>query len=169
MKMEMPKNKNNKYYILICVITIFTCIASLLSGCSLRLETPKNHGSAAMSEDTSENTHEEGVSITFMITCKSIDESGGVIYSQTLLADKGSTAFDVLENVCGVNGIPFSYTGTEESPYITSINNIKEFEHGMLSGWMYRVNGKNPNKSCGKYIVSQGDTIEFYYVTQYTP
>jgi uncharacterized membrane-anchored protein len=47
--------------------------------------------------------------------------------------------------------------------YIQGINNIYEFDAGALSGWMYRVNGWFPNYGASRYVVQQGDVIEWVY------
>jgi len=47
--------------------------------------------------------------------------------------------------------------------YIAGINNIEEKIAGKTSGWVYYVNGKFAQYSCGKFKVSKGDKILFHY------
>ena len=49
------------------------------------------------------------------------------------------------------------------SVYVEGIGNLYEFDAGELSGWMYRVNGEFPNFGCSKYILKNGDKVEFVY------
>ena len=49
------------------------------------------------------------------------------------------------------------------SNYIQGINNLYEFDCGDLSGWQYIVNGWSPNYGCSRYIVKEGDAIEWRY------
>ncbi len=43
------------------------------------------------------------------------------------------------------------------------IDNIFEFDYGVKSGWIYRVNGSIYSKSAGAYTVKAGDVIEWLY------
>ena len=57
----------------------------------------------------------------------------------------------------------YSFTPMYNSNYIEGINNLYEKDCGSLSGWMYCVNGWYPNYGCSRYIVKQGDVIEWHY------
>ena len=73
----------------------------------------------------------------------------------------------LLKRTLDKNKIPFDYSGTDGSKitnvYIRGINNIYEFDYGEMSGWMYKVNGKFPDTSCGNYVLKSGDVIEWLY------
>ena len=73
----------------------------------------------------------------------------------------------MLKRTLDKNKIPFDYSGTDGSKitnvYIRGINNIYEFDYGEMSGWMYKVNGKFPDTSCGNYVLKSGDVIEWLY------
>lgn len=77
----------------------------------------------------------------------------------------GQSVYDVLKNETKKRKIHMESTFTPlyNSAYINGINNIYEFDCGELSGWLYRVNGKFPNYGCSKYILKNGDVIEFLY------
>ena len=47
--------------------------------------------------------------------------------------------------------------------YVSGIGNLYEFDFGGLSGWVYSVNGRMPSVSCGEYVLSDGDKIEWMY------
>ena len=78
---------------------------------------------------------------------------------------KGQTVFDVLKNVTRTRGIQmeYSFTALYGSYYIEGINNLYEFDCGELSGWEYCVNGKFPAFGCSKYVLKDGDKIEWKY------
>ena len=57
----------------------------------------------------------------------------------------------------------FSVTPIYDSAYIEGIANLYEFDCGELSGWMYRVNGWFPNYGCSRYVLQDGDTVEWLY------
>jgi hypothetical protein len=57
----------------------------------------------------------------------------------------------------------FSMTPIYNSNYIEGINNLYEFDAGELSGWMYKVNGWFPNYGSSRYVLKDGDVIEWVY------
>ena len=92
--------------------------------------------------------------------------SDGVIFeSKTVTFSEGESVFDILLRELNNNKIhiEFSMTPVYNSAYIEGINNLYEFDCGELSGWMYKVNGKFPNYGCSKYILNQGDIVEWVY------
>ena len=56
-----------------------------------------------------------------------------------------------------------SYVPLYGTAYVEGIGNLYEFDCGEGSGWMYRVNGNYPNFGCSRYILQDGDTVEFRY------
>ena len=78
---------------------------------------------------------------------------------------EGESVFDVLARVCRERKIhmEFSVTPIYDSAYIEGIANLYEFDCGELSGWMYRVNGWFPNYGCSRYVLQDGDTVEWLY------
>ena len=80
--------------------------------------------------------------------------------SATLTLAEGSTVWDAL---CAM-GVAIGGSST----YVSSIGGLAEFACGSGSGWMYAVNGVYPNKSCGKYVLSDGDSVLWTYVISYT-
>lgn len=90
----------------------------------------------------------------------------GVIFAERKVAfSDGESVFDLLLREMKNNKIHLEFVNTPVygSVYIEGIGNIYEFDAGELSGWMYRVNGEFPNFGCSKYILKQGDKVEFVY------
>lgn len=83
-----------------------------------------------------------------------------------LLSDE-ETVWDVLLRATKEHKIQLEYQGASSniynSVYVEGINHLYEFSAGELSGWMYQVNGEYPNYGCGKYILADGDVIEWHY------
>ena len=77
--------------------------------------------------------------------------------SGTFKLEKDATVFDALI------ATDVSYRGS--STYVSAIGGLAEKQIGSGSGWMYSVNGEVPMKSCGKYHLSNGDKVRWYYVT----
>ena len=89
--------------------------------------------------------------------------SGGYIITQkNITLKEGQTVFDALEAACSQNGVSLKY---QSKSYITGIGGLNEKDCGGASGWMYRVNGVSPNKGASKYTLKNGDSVEWYYVT----
>ena len=51
--------------------------------------------------------------------------------------------------------------------YVAMANGLREFDEGVQSGWMYRVNGELPNLGMSQWALSDGDQINIFYVTKY--
>ena len=93
-------------------------------------------------------------------------------YARTFLelADvhEGETVFDCLNNVCYQKKIHLdSKKDSVYGTYVKGINYLYEFHAGKNSGWMFKVNGESPNYGCDKCKLTDGDKIEWYYVTRY--
>lgn len=133
----------------------------------------------AQTENTQRETEKQSVTVTVEVTCKNalsyvstaqngeelnlnLPKSGYIIETESITLKKGSTVFDALNNVCSSNGVSLKY---QSKAYIQSIGGLAEKDCGGSSGWMYRVNGETPMKAASKYTLSDGDRIEWYYVT----
>ena len=92
----------------------------------------------------------------------------GVILPETeYVLRPGDTVFDILSRAVRYNKIQMEYQGADEnsfgSVYVKGIHWLYEFSCGPLSGWMYKVDGKFPNYGCSKYVLEDGQTIEWVY------
>ena len=76
---------------------------------------------------------------------------------------ENSTVFDVLCRVTARHRIQLETGGSGETAYVYGIGGIYESDYGDLSGWMYYVNGEAPPVGCGRYVLSDGDTVEWKY------
>lgn len=88
----------------------------------------------------------------------------GVILEPTAVEiEEGETVLDVLKKAARQNNIIVAVRGKESTAYVEGIDNIFEFDYGVKSGWIYRVNGSIYSKSAGAYTVKAGDVIEWLY------
>lgn len=137
---------------------------------------------SAVSEKTTQaerKTEKQSVTVTIEVTCKNalayesttqngeelnlnLPKSGYIIETESITLEKGATVFDALSSVCSSNGVSLKY---QSKAYIQAIGGLAEKDCGGSSGWMYRVNGESPMKAASKYTLSDGDRIEWYYVT----
>ena len=95
--------------------------------------------------------------------CKAL-MAGGLPAAEVTFS-QGESVYDVLQRVCRENKIHMesSFTPVYNSAYIEGIGNLYEFDCGEGSGWMYRVNGEFPNYGCSRYVLQDGDTVEWVY------
>lgn len=77
--------------------------------------------------------------------------------SYTLAAN--ATVYDLLRKT----GLEITTAGSGSGVYIKAIEGLAEFDQGAGSGWMYCVNGVFPELSCGAYVLSDGDDVEWLY------
>ncbi len=123
---------------------------------------------------------EKNLTCTLSVTCKTILENmnkfnkdklevlpaDGVIYkTRKVIFHEGESVFDVLLREMKNNKIhmEFEMTPIYNSNYIEGIHNLYEFDCGELSGWMYKVNGWFPNYGCSRYLLKDGDVVEWIY------
>ena len=118
-----------------------------------------NGGGASTGDQGGSQQPSHVVTVTVSVTSSAVGNpvsSGG-----TFTFNEGATPYDALCALgLSINTRPSSY-GT----YVAAIGGLAEKEHGGTSGWMYSVNGKTPNTACSNYILKNGDTVVWYYVT----
>ena len=98
--------------------------------------------------------------ITFSVYGKdgeAIIDNTGVKYKKNI------TVADLSRGVCRELKIPIVFSGAGDLTYLKGINNLFEFDHGPLSGWIYFVNGESQGMGSHSYIVQDGDHIEWKY------
>lgn len=122
------------------------------------------------------------VTCTVTVECKSIldhmddlkegheefvPSDGYIIKNYSYSGKQGDTAYDALKTACSDSQIKLTSQKTAYGIYISGINNLDEFDCGKQSGWMYKINNKYPNTTCGNVTISAGDSIVFEYVCSY--
>lgn len=142
-------------------------VALLASGIFLALDIRSKEGfenekSKVILTESDKNVSE----ISFSIRAYTISEDD-IFPETTLYVAKDSTVFEILREVCRTENIQLDYENNSVYglAYIKGINSIYEYDHGDLSGWMYRVNGVLPGIGCGYYKIEDGDRVEILYST----
>lgn len=121
-------------------------------------------------EANSEKETQAQIQVVFSVNCERA-AAYGADYPKYLInrtkchVKKGTTVFDLLSEQCSRNGIAVVH---QNKSYIVSIGGLAEKDCGNSSGWMYTVNGKKPMTSASKYVLQDGDVVEWYYVTSPT-
>lgn len=96
---------------------------------------------------------------------KYVPADGVILPTFRVVLRKGDTVYDIFSRVTRYSKIVTDcvYTVNYSSVYVKGINHLYEFSCGELSGWMYRVNGVFPGYGCSKYVLKDGDVIEWVY------
>lgn len=98
------------------------------------------------------------VTVTVSVTSSAVGNP--VSSSGTFTFNEGATVYDAL---CAL-GLSVNAHGSSFGTYVAAIGGLAEKEHGGTSGWMYSVNGATPDKACSNYVLSNGDSVVWYYV-----
>lgn len=132
--------------------------SSLGSGSASGGGSASNSGNA--SAGNQDGSQQPGyVTVTVSVTSSAVGNP--VSSSGTFTFNKGATVYDAL---CAL-GLSVNARGTSYGTYVAAIGGLAEKEHGGTSGWMYSVNGTPPGMACSDYVLSNGDTVVWYYVT----
>ena len=182
MQDEMEKKLKSHRLRNIAILVIVALLAvSAVWGLSLR--SSKDAGGAAPGSGTP--TDGKAGTVTISITCQELSEDMSQLTEESvrdyipedgwILNDteydyaEGETVFDCLMNVCNSQKIHLdSKKDSVYGTYVKGIGYLYEFHAGKNSGWMFKVNGESPNYGCDKCKLTDGDKIEWYYVTKYS-
>ena len=141
---------------------------------------PVPSGKPAPVEPQEQTTQDNTLYCTLSISCATIldnmdlldeektelvPEDGWLLKPTRLAFQEGESVFDILVRECKSRKIHMSYRFTPiyNSDYIEGIGNLYEFDCGGQSGWNYSVNGWFPNYGSSRYVVQDGDMIEWKY------
>lgn len=155
-------------------------VAPAESGGDRPLTVPAPEGEAQPAGPTEAADGPKAYSCTLSVSCAvlldkldSLDEDkrelvpadGWLLAPVTVVFYEGESVFNVLQRTMKQEGIHMEFVNTPvySSAYIEGIGNLYEFDAGELSGWMYRVNGSFPNYGCSRYVLQDGDGIEWVY------
>ncbi len=90
------------------------------------------------------------------------------LMSGTLSLEKNTSVYGALKTLAAQKGVSISTSGFGASTYVRGIGGLKEFDYGGSSGWLYMVNGIKPSYGAYSYKLNDGDTVKWYYTTDYT-
>lgn len=98
-----------------------------------------------------------------------IPQDGIIFAEQQVVFYEGESVFHLLLREMKKNKIHFEYTKTPifNSAYVEGIANIYELDCGELSGWRYKINGSFPNYGCSRYLLKDGDKVEWVYTCDF--
>ncbi len=94
-----------------------------------------------------------------------VPKDGVIFKEKEVTFYEGESVFNVLLREMKKHKIHLEYMSTPiyNSAYIEGIANLYEMDCGELSGWVYKVNDWFPNYGSSRYVLRQGDKIEWLY------
>lgn len=123
-------------------------------------------GASSSSNSSAGGSSQPGTSapagtVTVYVSVSSSAVGNPVSGGGTFTFNQGATVYDAL---CAC-GLSMNASNTGYGIYVSAIGGLAEKEHGGHSGWMYSVNGAVPMTACSNYVLSNGDSVSWYYVT----
>lgn len=123
-------------------------------------------GASSSSSSSASGSSQPGTSapagtVTVYVSVSSSAVGNPVSGGGTFTFNQGATVYDAL---CAC-GLSMNASNTGYGIYVSAIGGLAEKEHGGHSGWMYSVNGAVPMTACSNYVLSNGDSVSWYYVT----
>lgn len=123
-------------------------------------------GASSSSSSSAGGSSQPGTSapagtVTVYVSVSSSAVGNPVSGGGTFTFNQGATVYDAL---CAC-GLSMNASNTGYGIYVSAIGGLAEKEHGGHSGWMYSVNGAVPMTACSNYVLSNGDSVSWYYVT----
>lgn len=123
-------------------------------------------GASSSSSSSAGGSSQPGASapagtVTVYVSVSSSAVGNPVSGGGTFTFNQGATVYDAL---CAC-GLSMNASNTGYGIYVSAIGGLAEKEHGGHSGWMYSVNGAVPMTACSNYVLSNGDSVSWYYVT----
>ena len=118
-----------------------------------------SNGGSAPSGGQGGSQESNYVTVTVSVTSSAVGNpvsSGG-----TFTFNEGATVYDAL---CAL-GLSVNAHGSSYGTYVSAIGGLAEKQYGGTSGWMYSVTGTTPMTACSNYVLSNGDSVGWYYVT----
>ena len=117
------------------------------------------------SHQSSNTTTENNNKITVSVQVIGVDST---LMSGSLSLEKNTSVYSALKTLASQQGVSISTSGFGSTTYVRGIGGLYEFDYGGNSGWLYMVNGVKPNYGAYSYKLNDGDTIKWYYTTDYT-
>lgn len=178
--LNKARKKRRRAWGIIAVLAVFAALAAfgLLRQGGADPQGAGGGGDAALSAD--------GSYVTMEVTCRDlsehmdrltdegvreyIPEDGEILAPERVAFAEGETVYDVLYRTCREKKIHMesSEDPVYQSRYVEGIGHLYEKDAGKRSGWIYEVDGEQPNYGCSKYRLKKGQTVRWVYVTDYT-
>lgn len=92
-----------------------------------------------------------------------VPDDGILLEEKTVTFTEGDNALDATRAVLREEEMQTSSSGSGDTEFIDSIDNLSAGDVGSASGWMFLVNGEYPDVGPSKYIIQDQDVIVWEY------
>ncbi|WP_167815215.1 DUF4430 domain-containing protein [Sporolactobacillus shoreae] len=106
--------------------------------------------------EQSANAAKNAAALSAVISIK----DGSHVLKGKITLSKDETAFSLLQKFTNKQHIEMNSSGNGKMVYVTSLNNKKASKN---TGWLFTVNGKQPNVGAGAVKVKKNDQIVWHY------
>jgi hypothetical protein len=94
-----------------------------------------------------------------------IPESGMILTATEVLLNEGETIYDVLLRVQRLYNIAVATQTSTYGMYVTAIGGLEQGMCTDVSGWTYTVNDQMVMDACNDYVLQNGDTVKWEFIT----
>ena len=121
-------------------------------------------GCAAPASQTADQGGSDAASQQAPISVKVVVDSSAVegapvSFDAAVDLSEGATAYDALQ----ATGLSVNVTESSMGSYVSAVEGLAAGDHGDMSGWMYEVNGAEAEVAASAYVLSEGDSVRWYY------
>lgn len=101
-------------------------------------------------------------------TVKITGLDGAAMLETAVSLNEGDTALSVTERAVNENKLTLDVTGSGATAYVSGIGQLYELDEGPMSGWLFKQNGEIGAEGCAAAKVADGDTVEWFYITDFS-
>ncbi len=151
------KKASRANMILLAVLTALLLLVAWVTD----IQTPEHYFGRVETDDTVGT-------VTLSILCEGEGADDVLLVPTAVPIARDDTVYHALLKACQTNGLTFDMTGSAAIPetvYIRGIGLLYEYDKGPVSGWSFSVNGIRPKVGCGAVKLSDGDWIEWRFVS----
>lgn len=120
-------------------------------------------GGGSASETPAPSVPDNVVTVTVSVTSSTVGNP--VSGSMQLSFGQDVSVYDALYAWASAQGVSVNATESPMGVYVSAIGGLAEFQHGGESGWKFSVNGVDSTMACNRYLLSDGDSVAWRYVT----
>lgn len=146
-----------KFWIVLAIILCVIILAVGMMACSDNLGAKV--GEVTIAIDCKTILQNKDKAEAGLIDNKLIPSDGVILKESTIAIYEKDNVLTVLKRICKQNKIHID----ADSSYVKAINHIYEMSVGESSGWLYFVDGLQPNVGANQYKLKGGEKIVFAY------
>ncbi len=146
-----------KFWFVLAIILCVIILAVGMTACSDNLG--EKVGEVTITIDCKTILQNKDKAEAGLIDNKLIPSDGVILKESTIAIYEKDNVLTVLKRICKQNKIHID----ADSSYVKAINHIYEMSVGESSGWLYFVDGLQPNVGANHYKLKGGEKIVFAY------